>query len=142
MARDDPHEPKVRFFSPMPADYVFVPKGDVFVTKNCRKKTHDAGQTLYVVLDKAKKVLGLRCPAQIQEAVEAENKSTAGRRAEAVQKRDTAVEGKFEQDLLRLYPETPEEEIPKIVKHSLMKRSRRVSLFVHRKYSKVSRASR
>jgi len=130
MAKDDPHEPKVRFFSPMPAGYVFVAKGDVFVTKNCRKKTHDAGKTLYVVIDKAKKVLGLRCPAQIHEAVEAENKATAGRRADAVQKRDTIVEGQFEQDILRLYPKTPDEEIPKIIKHSLAKRSGRVSVFL------------
>ena len=130
MAKDDPYEPKVRFFSPMPAGYVFVAKGDVFVTKNCRKKTHDAGKTLYVVIDKAKKVLGLRCPAQIHEAVEAENKATAGRRADAVQKRDTIVEGQFEQDILRLYPKTPEDEIPKIIKHSLAKRSGRVSVFI------------
>ncbi|KAM7192763.1 DUF2293 domain containing protein [Naviculisporaceae sp. PSN 640] len=123
---DDPDEPRVRFFSTMPSGYVFVPKGDVFITKNCRLKTHDAGRKLYVVIDKAKKVIGLRCPAEIYAAVEAENKATAGRRAEAVQKRDATVQGKFEKDILRLYPKTPEAEIPKIVHHALKKRSRRV----------------
>ncbi|KAK4217417.1 hypothetical protein QBC37DRAFT_415082 [Rhypophila decipiens] len=123
---DDSDEPRVRFFSNMPDGYVFVTKGDVFVTKNCRLQTHDAGRTLYVVVDKANKVLGLRCPAEIYAAVEAENKATAGRRAEAVQKRDAVVHGKFEADILRLYPKTPAAEIPKIVSHALKKRSRRV----------------
>lgn len=123
---DGPGEPSVRFFSPMPSGYVFVPKGDVFVTKNCRRKTHNAGRKLYVVIDKTKKVIGLRCPAEIYAAVEAESKATAGRRAEGVQKRDAIVQGKFEKDILRFYPKTPGAEIPKIAKHALKKRSRRV----------------
>ncbi|KAK3313732.1 hypothetical protein B0H66DRAFT_606978 [Apodospora peruviana] len=120
------NEPKVRFFDPMPKGYVFVPKGNVFVTKICRKKTHELRQTLYEVIDKHKKTLGLRCPAHVLAVVEAEDVASAERRAEAVRKRDGVVQGKFADEILRLYPKTPTEEIPKIVKHSLTKRSGRV----------------
>ncbi|KAK0711703.1 hypothetical protein B0H67DRAFT_455409, partial [Lasiosphaeris hirsuta] len=119
-------EPEVRFFSPMPSGYQFVPKGDVYITKNCRQKTHAAGQTLYVVFDKANRPLGLRCPAWVHDAVVAEHRATAAKRASAVQKRDAALEGTFEQELVRLFPQTPRGEIPKILNQALKKHSRRV----------------
>lgn len=61
----DREEPEVHMTDPMPKGYRFVPKGDVYITKHCRKKTLDAGKTLYVVLDKKDKPIGLRCPAYI-----------------------------------------------------------------------------
>ncbi|KAK3356893.1 hypothetical protein B0T25DRAFT_141143 [Lasiosphaeria hispida] len=119
-------EPEVRFFSPMPDGYQFVPKGDVYITKNCRKRTHEAGQTLYVVVNKANKPLGLRCPIPVYHAVVTEHHATATKRASAVQKRDAAIEDTFEQELVNLFPQTPQGEIPKILNQALKKRSRRV----------------
>lgn len=122
----DEDEPEARFHDPMPVGYVFVPKGDVYMTKNCRKETHSADLTVYVVVNKRRKPIGLRCPASIVEVVQESNQATAAKRAEAVQKRDAAVEGDFEEALKRLFPNTPKETIPKIVSHALKKRSRRV----------------
>ncbi|KAJ4416028.1 hypothetical protein N0V85_002442 [Neurospora sp. IMI 360204] len=122
----DEDEPEARFHDHMPPGYVFVPKGDVYITKNCRKETHSAGQTVYVVVNKRRKPIGLRCPASIVKAVQESNQATAAKRAEAVQKRDAAIEGDFEEALKRLFPNTPKASIPKIVSHALKKRSRRV----------------
>ncbi|OJD21096.1 hypothetical protein ACJ73_07567 [Blastomyces percursus] len=32
-----------------PRGYVFVPKGDVYITRNCRSLSHEAKQTVYTV---------------------------------------------------------------------------------------------
>ncbi|KLJ11770.1 hypothetical protein EMPG_13075, partial [Blastomyces silverae] len=32
-----------------PPGYVFVPKGDVYITRNCRSLSHEAKQTVYTV---------------------------------------------------------------------------------------------
>lgn len=120
------NEPEVRIDDPMPNGYRYVPKGNVYITKNCRKKTHDAEKTLYVVIDKRDRTIGLRCPSYIYHAVMRDNKATATQRAEAVQKRDTAIHDNFEDAVVKLFPEIPEAEIPQILKQSLKKRSRRV----------------
>jgi hypothetical protein len=121
-----PDEPEVRADDPMPKGYRFVPKGNVYITKNCRKKTHDADKTLYVVVDERDKPLGLRCPSHIYHAVMREHRATAEQRAAAVQKRDAAIEESFEETMVTLFPKIPKAEIPQILKHSLKKHSRRV----------------
>ncbi|KAL2182062.1 uncharacterized protein P884DRAFT_282179 [Thermothelomyces heterothallicus CBS 202.75] len=119
-------EPEVREHEPMPKGYRFVPKGNVYITKNCRKKTHEAGKTLYVVVDKRGKPMGLRCPAYIHNLVMSENKATASRRAKLVQNRDAAIRESFEKALLDLFPKIPKEDLSQILDHSLKKHSRRV----------------
>jgi hypothetical protein len=122
----DPDEPEVRSHDAMPKGYSFVPKGNVYITKNCRKKTHEAEKTLYVVVDKTGKPMGMRCPTYIHKAVMSEDKATASQRAQAVQKRDTAIEENFEEAIVKLFPEIPKTSIPQIIKHALKKHSRRV----------------
>ncbi|KAL2195434.1 hypothetical protein P885DRAFT_62188 [Corynascus similis CBS 632.67] len=119
-------EPEVRAHSPMPKAYKFVRKGDVYITKHCRKKTHETGKTLYVVVDKKGKPIGLRCPAYIYNAVMRENEATASQRAEAVRKRDTAIQEGFENAIVKLFPKIPKGEVLQILEHSLKKHSRRV----------------
>ncbi|EAQ88904.1 hypothetical protein CHGG_05523 [Chaetomium globosum CBS 148.51] len=122
----DHDEPEVLAHEPMPKGYRFVPKGNVYITKNCRKKTHEAERTLYVVVNRKGKPMGLRCPAHIHNAVMSENKATAAQRAEAVQKRDAAIEDNFEEAIVKLFPKIPKSEVPQILKHTLKKHSRRV----------------
>lgn len=119
-------EPEVPAHEPMPKGYRFVPKGNVYITKNCRKKTHEAERTLYVVVNKKGKPTGLRCPAYIHNAVMGDDNATAAQRAEAVQKRDAAIEDNFEEAIVKLFPKIPKSEVPQILKHSLKKHSRRV----------------
>lgn len=126
MAPSTAPEPQVRYFSPMPPDYEFVPKGDVYITSNVRKRTHAVGATLYVVVDKHRKPIGLRCPKFIHQEVAAAAEASAAGRAAVVQLRDAAVERGFEAELLRLYPQVPRGEVEKILGQALEKRSRRV----------------
>jgi hypothetical protein len=126
MAAADPDEAEVGVHEQMPQGYRFVPKGNVYITKNCRKQTHEAKKRLYVVLDKRNKPIGLRCPVYIHDAVMEQNLATAAQRATAVQKRDTAIEEGFEEVMLKLFPKIPKATIPQILKHSLKKHSGRV----------------
>ncbi|KAK3989545.1 hypothetical protein QBC44DRAFT_84892 [Cladorrhinum sp. PSN332] len=119
-------EREVRPSAPMPEGYRFVRKGDVFITKNCRKQTHEANKPLYVVVDQKGKTLGLRCPAFVQKKVSQQDRETATERAAAVQKRDTAAEDRFKEVLLRLFLKIPKGVMPVIVNHALKKHSRRV----------------
>ena len=122
----DSVEPKVRFSSPMPKGYRFVPKGDIYITANVRRRTHAAGSILYVVIDRHEKTLGLRCPISVYEAVLTDSLATAAARAAAVRSRDAVTERIFREAMLKLFPNVPEVEVPKILKHTLRKRSRRV----------------
>ncbi|KAK4200495.1 hypothetical protein QBC40DRAFT_69615 [Triangularia verruculosa] len=122
----DPQELKVLPSTPVPAGYRFVPKGNIYITKNCRSRTHAADQPLYVVADKRNRTLGLRCPEQIYRQVLASHDETAPKRAQAVQKRDAQIEDNFEAVVLRLFPQAPKDSIPVIVKHAVEKRSGRV----------------
>ncbi|KAJ9161827.1 hypothetical protein NKR19_g1848 [Coniochaeta hoffmannii] len=119
-------EPQVRYFSPMPRDYQFVPKGDVYITSNVRRRTHAAGAILYVVVDKHRKPIGLRCPTSIYQEVTAAAQASAESRAAVVRSRDAAVEREFKAEVVRLYPEVPLQDVPKILRRTLEKRSRRV----------------
>ncbi|KAK4124047.1 hypothetical protein N657DRAFT_547818, partial [Parathielavia appendiculata] len=115
---------------PMLKGYRFVPKGNVYITRHCRKRTHEADKTLYVVVDKKdkkdNKPLGLRCPAHIYHAAMREHATTAAQRADAVQKRDAAISENFESAILKLFPKIPMTEVPQILKHSRKKHSWRV----------------
>ncbi|KAK4639806.1 hypothetical protein QC761_711620 [Podospora bellae-mahoneyi] len=120
------HEPKVLHFTPVPPGYRHVPKGNIYITKNCRLLTHAAKQPLYVVVDKRNRTLGIHCPDRIYRQVLSSYHETAPKRAQAVQKRDALIEDKFEAIILKLFPKTPKASIPVIVKHAVKKRSGRV----------------
>ncbi|KAK3906518.1 hypothetical protein C8A05DRAFT_40712 [Staphylotrichum tortipilum] len=100
-------------------------------TFNCPKKTHEAGKILYVVIDKSKRPIGLRCPAYIHELVVSQGRVTARQRAAAVLKRDTAIEENFEEALLKLFPKTLNTDVPQVLKHALKKHSRRLAVHAH-----------
>lgn len=110
-----------------PRDFI-VRKGDVYMTKNCREKTHAAGRVLYVVVDKKKKkkAVGLRCPSEILQAVTADHRATIGTRAAAVDKRDAAIADEFQTALVKEFPDMPKDQIPVLLKQTLAKRQRRV----------------
>ncbi|KAK4165455.1 hypothetical protein QBC43DRAFT_369252 [Cladorrhinum sp. PSN259] len=119
-------EREVRPSAPMPKGYKFIRKGDVYITKNCRKQTLESQKPLYVVVDQNGKTLGLRCPSFVYNRVLQQHRETAPQRAAAVRKRDSAAEDKFKEALLKLFPKAPKEVVPLIINHALKKHSRRV----------------
>lgn len=110
----------------MPRGYVFVPKGSVYITANCRKQTRVAGQIVYTVVDKNKRTVGLRVPSVVHQAVLASEVATRIDRASAVQKRDEALEREFHGAVKKLFPQAPEGDVPEIVARAMKKGSGRV----------------
>ncbi|EHA52838.1 hypothetical protein MGG_05118 [Pyricularia oryzae 70-15] len=124
------NEPMVTASTPMPPGYRFVSKGNVYITKNCRKKTQAAGKTVYVVVESLKtkrvKTLGIRVPTDIYSEVAESERQTRTARATNVQKRDDAGLRAFELELRRLFPQAPADAAETVARHALVKRSRRV----------------
>ncbi|KAH9430036.1 hypothetical protein MCOR02_009758 [Pyricularia oryzae] len=124
------NEPMVTASTPMPPGYRFVSKGNVYITKNCRKNTQAAGKTVYVVVESLKtkrvKTLGIRVPTDIYSEVAESERQTRTARATNVQKRDDAGLRAFELELRRLFPQAPADAAETVARHALVKRSRRV----------------
>lgn len=120
------HEPTVPLQSKMPQNYVFVPKGNVYITSHCRKQTQEAGQTVYTVLNAKNNAVGIRVPRHIRDAVQESHEATRDKRAQAVLRKDEKLEREFRAAVLAQFPGTPEESVAKIVGRAMAKRSRRV----------------
>ncbi|KAI1258992.1 hypothetical protein F5Y18DRAFT_322218 [Xylariaceae sp. FL1019] len=115
--------------SPIPQGYIFLRKGDTYVTRNCRIKTKKEGRDLYVVVDRVrgtKKQLGIRVPTTVYDSVVKSERESRGDRAQAVQKRDDKVEKKLRDEILHQFPKIPAADLLVVMKHATMKRSRRV----------------
>ncbi|KAI0123966.1 hypothetical protein BJ170DRAFT_598295 [Xylariales sp. AK1849] len=119
-------EPVVRHSTPLPAGYVFVPKGNVYITGNCRRQAQATSQTVYAVVNNDKRALGIRVPSNIYASVRAAEANTRQTRASAVQKRDDALERQFCDAVMKQFPKVPAETIPLIVARAMQKGSRRV----------------
>ncbi|KLU89180.1 hypothetical protein MAPG_08154 [Magnaporthiopsis poae ATCC 64411] len=123
-------EPEVSPKSPLPVGYRFVPKGNVYITANCRKKTHAIGATVYLVVDPKVKgrasVKGIRVPHEVYQEVATAEQQTRAKRAAQVQAKDDAGSRVFEAEVRRLFPHAPPDSVAAIARHALVKRSRRV----------------
>lgn len=112
----------------IPRKYSFVPKGNVYITANCRKSTQEADQKVYVVIspDKHKKIIGIAVPKHIHDDVSAREAQTRSQRAAAVDKRDASIKTQFEKAILQEYPRIPAESLAKVLKIALEKKSGKV----------------
>ena len=124
--RCNTEEPVVSANSPMPNEYCFIPKGNAYVTKLCRKLTHEAQKILYLVNGRSSQHLGIRCPVQIFDSVTAMENATRIRRARNVQKRDAAIASEFPRAMIKVFPRSPSTETAQIVNRFLKKHSGRV----------------
>ncbi|KAJ1328897.1 DUF2293 domain-containing protein [Microdochium nivale] len=107
--------------------YRLVPKGTPYMTLNCRKQTLAAGQTVYQVLDRpGGRVVGIRVPAQIRDAVAASSRATKSQRAEAVRRRDDKMDAAYRDAVVRIFPRLPAGELRAIMSRAMEKRSGRV----------------
>ncbi|KAI5306712.1 hypothetical protein KEM56_007483 [Ascosphaera pollenicola] len=110
-----------------PNGYIFMPKGNPYVTKHCRAKTIGQGKVLYTVLDARKDTkLGLYVPAPIASEVYGQEEATRAERAKAVLKKDTQDTERYQSQLLKGYPNIPTRDVLRILSHAFLKGSRRV----------------
>ncbi|KAI2622081.1 hypothetical protein GGS21DRAFT_535041 [Xylaria nigripes] len=119
-------EPVVRASSHMPRGYKFVPKGNPYMTRNCRQQTQQAHQVVYAVVDSKKKQIGIRVPRTIYATVLKSETETRTERQQAVRKRDRCTEKCFSEAVLAKFPRIPRERLPTIIDHATEKRKGRV----------------
>ncbi|KAB8256070.1 hypothetical protein BDV32DRAFT_105663 [Aspergillus pseudonomiae] len=112
---------------PFATGYVFVPKGDVYVTRNCRTNTKESERTVYTVFDKTgKRTLGIRVPSDVYAAVLESAAATAETRANAVKLRDEKDLAHSRELLRTQFPLMPAESLEAILNHAFLKGSGRV----------------
>ncbi|GES62215.1 uncharacterized conserved protein DUF2293 [Aspergillus terreus] len=126
-ASNDPLEKSCFERQPIPEGYIFVPKGDVYITRHCRVKTKESQRTVYAVYDKSgKRPLGLRVPSDIYATVSQSAAATADSRANAVKLRDERELAHSRQLLRTQFPLMPEDSLEIILNHAFLKGSGRV----------------
>jgi len=126
-----PTEPVVTDRKDLPRNYRFLAKGNVYLTANCRRRTQEGGQIVFVVHSphpRLKKDLlrGIGIPAAIYREVKCDEEATRSTRAAAVKRRDDAAARDFEISLRRQYPKIPRDVISELVRHATTKYSGRV----------------
>ncbi|KAJ5642449.1 hypothetical protein N7490_006449 [Penicillium lividum] len=124
---DDPLEENIFEREPMPDDYVFVARGDVYITRHCRADTKTSNRIVYLVYDKAaKRTLGIRVPEEIHQKVSKLATLTAEKRASAVKARDGTFVARGRELLRSEFPNMPSETLEVILNHAFLKGSGRV----------------
>ncbi|OQD82227.1 hypothetical protein PENANT_c022G00699 [Penicillium antarcticum] len=124
---DDPLEQNIVERVPMPEEYIFVPKGDVYITRHCRSKTKESNQIVYLVYKpNGKHTLGIRVPSEIHTTVLESAEATAESRADAVKVRDANDARKNRKLLMEEFPLMPEASLEIILDHAFLKGSGRV----------------
>ncbi|KAJ5100045.1 hypothetical protein N7532_007046 [Penicillium argentinense] len=124
---DDPLEKNVMQNSKMPDGYAFAPKGNVYITRNCRTKTKESGKMVYTVWDKAgRRNFGIRVPDPIHKEVLQMADATAESRAKAVESRDTKTMSRARALLCQEFPSMPDDDLESVLNHAFLKGSRRV----------------
>ncbi|KAI9368426.1 hypothetical protein BJX61DRAFT_546553 [Aspergillus egyptiacus] len=123
----EPYEKNCLQREPLLDNYVFVPRGDVYLTRNCRSQTKESHRLVYKVYDNAgKRTLGIRVPSDVYSAVMRTAEETAESRAEAVKTRDQKDLARSRQILCTQFPLMPAETLDMILDHAFLKGSGRV----------------
>ncbi|KAL4873788.1 hypothetical protein BDV12DRAFT_159611 [Aspergillus spectabilis] len=123
----EPFEKNCLQKEPLPDDYVFVPRGDVYLTRNCRSKTKASHRLVYKVYENTgRKSLGIGIPSDVYTAVSQSAEETAESRANAVKLRDEKDMAHFRQLLRKQFPLMPAETLDMILHHAFLKGSGRV----------------
>lgn len=105
----------------LPNGYSFVPKGNVFITSNCRKKTQESGRSVYLVIEGKKKQIGLGVPTEIYLAVQFKEMETRAERAANVVKRDEGMAKGFQKEIMNIFPQIPADALRNVAKIALQK---------------------
>ncbi|KAK0655419.1 hypothetical protein B0T16DRAFT_11074 [Cercophora newfieldiana] len=102
-----PTEPIVPHPNRLPPGYRFLPKGNVYLTANCRKRTQLAGKTVFLVRPiatiKKSQLGGIGIPEHIYRAVAEAELATRSARADAVRRKDNVLMREFEAALLKQF---------------------------------------
>lgn len=113
-------EPKVPKGS-LPTGYSFVPKGNVYITSNCRKMTQESGRSVYLVTDEKQQQVGIGVPVVVHVCVQFKERSTRAERAANVVKRDEGMSKGFQKEIMNIFPQIPPDALRNVAKIALQK---------------------
>lgn len=107
----------------LPLGYSFVPKGSVFITANCRRRTQAASRMVYVVFKgkEMKEKIGIGVPTDVFIQVQLDEVKTRAERSSNVRKRDEIIAKEFEEAIKKEYPSIPADAVPRILLKALEK---------------------
>ncbi|EDN05551.1 predicted protein [Histoplasma mississippiense (nom. inval.)] len=100
--------------------YIFIPKGDVYITRNCRSLSHDAKQTVYTNPHTQ------RTPPKSTPPSPKTAASTLHARSRAVAQKDARDTSRARTLLRAQFPAMPAETLEKVLGHAFLKGSRRL----------------
>lgn len=112
--------------APLRPGYVYVKKGNPYITRHCRQLTLSTGKDLFKVVDDKNRTLGLRVPAAVHATVLAADASTKPARLSATAARDARTLSDARAVLLELFPAMPAADVDAVVAHAFRKNSGRV----------------
>lgn len=105
----------------LPTGYSFVPKGNVYVTGNCRKLTKASGRAVFVVVDATDQQIGIGVPIDIYVGVQFQERNTRVDRAANVLKRDEGIAKALQKEIMAIFPRIPPVSLQKVLKFALAK---------------------
>lgn len=114
------NEPTVTLRS-LPAGYSFVPKGNVYITGNCRRQAQKARETVYLVVNSKQNQIGLAVPREIHDHVRRMEVETREDRAKNVERKDASLEKEFDKVIRQEFPHIPAASLPQVLNHALKK---------------------
>ncbi|KAG8157120.1 hypothetical protein KVR01_013110 [Diaporthe batatas] len=107
--------------SALPKGYAFVPKGNVYITSNCRKQTQERDRPVFTVIDARGRQIGIGVPTSIYLAVQFRETETRADRAANVLKRDEGLARGFEKDIVKAFPQIPPSSLRSVSRIALEK---------------------
>ncbi|KKY32155.1 hypothetical protein UCDDA912_g07889 [Diaporthe ampelina] len=105
----------------LPSGYSFVPKGNVFITRNCRRLTQACGCSVYVVIDAKNEPIGIGVPTEIHVGVQSKETDTRAERAANVLKRDGGIAKGFQKEIMKIFPKIPPDALRNVSRIALQK---------------------
>lgn len=110
----------------LPKGCSFVPKGNAYITANCRKLAQENRKTIYLVLDAKKTQIGIAVPTHIHDEVRRREVETRPDRARNVERRDASIEKAFEKAIRQVFPHIPTSSLAQVLSTALKKGKGRV----------------
>lgn len=105
----------------LPTGYSFVPKGNVYITSNCRKMAQESGHSVYLVTDAKQQQIGIGVPTEIYVGVQFKEMETRAERAANVVKRDEGIAKGFRKEIVDIFPQIPPDALRNVAKIALQK---------------------
>lgn len=105
----------------IPAGYSFVPKGNVYITGNCRRQALGAHDAVYVVVNSKNEQIGIAVPHAVHQEVRRMEVETRAERTKNVEKRDATIEKEFDKVIREEFPHMPAATLPRVLSTALKK---------------------